>query len=199
MAIKNFENATGVFAGQGDLAIFDTPEDYSTATFASLTNPRSLGQIVQDSTSWEGDDPETTEIKDEQGGLITARATAGTLKFSFELASTSLKMVEKFLGGKEILAAALGTNTNFDGTVKAVGFGVDLPVFTAPYIILNEDRTLAWLYPKAKTVGNLSWADGLWRIKAIVTGEYLDTPSLKTGMILELAKPMPYDDTAAED
>ena len=54
--IKNFEDSTGVFAGQGDLGIFDTPEDYATASFAGLANPRSLGQIVQDSTEWEGED-----------------------------------------------------------------------------------------------------------------------------------------------
>lgn len=196
--IKDFETSTGVFAGQGDLVIFDPIEDYSTATFAGLANPKSLGQIVQDSTSWDGDDPETTEIKDEQGDLITARVTAGTLKFSFELASTSIAMVVKFLSGEEIAAATLGTNTNFEGAVKAAGFGVDLPVMTVPYMILNDEGKRAWLYPKGKTVGNLSWSDGLWRIKATVTCEYLKTPSLRTGMILELANKVKYDTTTGE-
>lgn len=195
--IKDFEPATGVFAGQGDLGIFDAPTNYANATFAGLANPRSLGQIVQDSTSWDGEDPETTTIKDEQGQIITARVVAGTLGFSFELASTSLEMVEKFLGGEKILASALGTNENFDGAIEAVGFGVDLPVFTAPLFILNDDKTRMWLYPKSKIVGNLSWADGLWRIKATVTCEYLNTASLKTGMILNLPNGAKYDDSAA--
>lgn len=195
--IKDFEKATGVFAGQGDLGIFDAPDDYTTATFAKLANPRSLGQIVQDSTSWEGEDPEQTNIKDEQGQIITARVVAGTLGFSFELASTSLAMVEKFLGGEKILSATLGTNANFDGAIEAVGFGVDLPVFTAPIFILNDEKKRMWLYPKSKIVGNLSWSDGLWRIKATVTCEYLNTPSLKTGMILELPSAAKYD-TAEE-
>ena len=196
--IKNFEDSTGVFAGQGDLGIFDTPEDYATASFAGLANPRSLGQIVQDSTEWEGEDPETTTVKDEQGDIITARVVAGTLGFSFDLASTSLKMVAKFLGGEEILASALGTNENFDGAVEAVGFGVDLPVFTAPIFILNDDLTRMWLYPKSKIVGNLTWSDGLWRIHATVTCEYLTTPSLKTGMILNLKNKMKYDTAVTE-
>lgn len=190
--VTNFEDVTGVFAGQGDLIIFDPVEDYTTATFAELANPKSLGQIVQDSTSWEGEDPEITQLKDEQGDLITARVTAGTLGFSFELASTSLAMVEKFLGGEKILAATLGTNENFDGAVDAVGFGVDLPVMTVPYMILNDELTRAWLYPKGKTVGNLSWSDGLWRIKATVTCEYLKTATLRTGMILNLKNKMKY-------
>jgi len=196
--IKNFEDATGVFAGQGDLGMFDAPADYTTATFAALANPKSFGQIVQDSTSWEGEDPETTTIKDEQGEPITARVVAGTLGFSFDLASTSLKMVAKFLGGEEIVAATLGTNENFDGAVEAVGFGVGLPVFTAPLFILNDDKTRMWLYPKSKVVGNLTWADGLWRIHATVTCEYLNTASLKTGMILNLKNKMKYDTTPAE-
>lgn len=189
--ISDFEKVTNVFAGQGDLVIFDPVADYSAATFAGLANPKSLGQVVQDSTSWEGEDPETTQIKDEQGDLITARVTAGTLGFSFELASTSLEMVKKFLGGEDI-SSVLGTNANFDAGVKAVGFGCDLPVMTVPYMILNDECTRAWLYPKGKTVGNLSYSDGLWRIKATVTCEYLKTASLRTGMILDLGGKAKY-------
>lgn len=181
--ITNFETATTVFAGQGDLVIFDKVSDYNTVAFKDLANPKSLGQIVQDSTSWEGEDPETTTIKDEQGDIITARVAAGTLGFSFEIASTSKEMVEKFLNGETI--GTLGTNANFETGVTAVGFGVNLPVMTVPIMILNDEMNRAWLYPKSKVVAALSYSDGLWRIKATVTCEFLDTPTLKTGMILE--------------
>ena len=180
--IKNFEGATTVFAGQGDLVMFDKVADYSAATFATLANPVSLGQIVQDSTSWEGDDPETTVLKDEQGDIISAKVAAGTLGFSFDLASTSKAMVEKFLGGKEI--ASLGSNTNF-GSVTAVGFGVDLPVITVPLMILNDEKNRCWLYPKSKVVSSLTYGDGSWKIHAVVTCEYRDLPTPKTGMINE--------------
>lgn len=181
--ITNLEDVTGVFAGQGDLVIFDKPSDYATATFATLTNPKSLGQIVQDSTSWEGEDPETTQIKDEQGEIITARVTAGTLGFSFEIASTSKAMVKKFLNGEEITSL---TNANIGTGITGVGFGTELPVITAPLMILNDEKKRAWLYPKSKIVGNLSYSDGLWRIKATATCEYLKTASLRTGMILDM-------------
>lgn len=181
--IGKIESVTGVFAGQGDLIIFDKPTDYSTATFANLANPKSLGQVVQDSTSWDGEDPETTQIKDEQGNIITAKVTAGTLGFSFELASTSKLMVKKFLNGEDIESL---TNANIGTSITGVGFGTELPVQVAPLMILNDEKTRAWLYPKCKIVGNLSYADGLWRIKATVTCEYLKTESLRTGMILDM-------------
>ena len=91
-------------------------------------------------------------------------------------------MVEKFLGGKEI--ASLGSNTNF-GSATAVGFGVDLPVITVPLMILNDEKNRCWLYPKSKVVSSLTYGDGIWKIHAVVTCEYLDLPTLKTGMIIE--------------
>lgn len=182
MAIGKFEQATSVFAGQGDLVMFDAFPDYNNADFAGLSNPKSFGQIVQDSTTWEGEDPEVTAILDEQGNTITARTAAGTLGFSFDIASTSIDMVNKFLRGKTIASL---TNASIGEITKAAGFGVDLPVQTIPIMILNDEMTKAWLYPKSKVTGSLTYADGLWRIHAIVTCEYLDTDTLKTGMILE--------------
>ena len=102
MAIGKIEQASVLFAGQGDLIMFDEVADYGTATLATLDNPKSLGQIVQDSTSWEGEDPEITEVLDEQGNVITARTAAGTLGFSFDIASTSQEMIKTFLKGTNV-------------------------------------------------------------------------------------------------
>ena len=192
--ITNFEAVTGEFTGQGDLIMFDAPTDYATASFANLANPKSLGQIVQNSTSWEGEDPETTQIKDEQGDIITARVTSGTLGFSFEIASTSKEMVKKFLNGEELASL---TNANIGTGITGVGFGTELPVFTAPLMIFNDEMKRAWLYPKSKIVSNLSYSDGLWRIKATVTCEYLKTATLRTGMILDMTEAA-YDTTTSE-
>ena len=181
--ITNFEAAQSLFAGQGDLILFDPITDYASATLATLANPKSLGQIVQDSTSWDGDDVSVDQIKDEQGDIITARVTAGTLAFSFEIASTSQEMITKFLKGATVTPAAI---EGFTGTpTKITGFGVDLPVFTAPMAIVNDELNRAWLYPKAKVTSNLAYSDGLWRIKASVLAEFVDTASLKTGMIID--------------
>jgi hypothetical protein len=193
MAIPKLEGAAKLFAGQGDLVIFDEISDYAGKSLANLTissGNGSLGQIVQDSTSWEGEDVNTEQILDEQGNLITDRVTAGTLGFSFDIASTSLAMVKKFLAGVDIEGSALASL--FDSaTVVAAGFGTALPVMTRPIGVLNDELNRAWIYPKAKITSNLAYSDGLYRIHAVVLAETLDIRDgsgnqlLATGMIVE--------------
>lgn len=190
MAIAKLDSAAKLFAGQGDLVIFDAIADYAAKTLADLANPKSLGQIVQDSTSWEGEDVNTDPILDEQGNLITARVTAGTLGFSFDIASTSPTMVKTFLAGVDITGTTL-TGLFDTNTVSAVGFGTALPVMTRPIAVLNDELNRAWIYPKAKITSNLTLADGLYRIHAVVLAENVDNKDqtnntiLATGMIVE--------------
>lgn len=190
MAIAKLDSAAKLFAGQGDLVIFDAIADYAAKTLADLANPKSLGQIVQDSTSWEGEDVNTDQILDEQGNLITARVTAGTLGFSFDIASTSPTMVKTFLAGVDITGTTL-TGLFDTNTVSAVGFGTALPVMTRPIAVLNDELNRAWIYPKAKITSNLTLADGLYRIHAVVLAENVDNKDqtnntiLATGMIVE--------------
>lgn len=178
--ITKFENATSVFAGQGDLIMFKPFDDYDKASFATLAEPQTLGQIVQDSTTFEGEDPETNAILDEQGNTITATTTAGTIGFSFDIASTSPAMIKEFLMGVDIADLTADWAT---GIKNAVGFGVDLPVQTRPLMILNDEKKKAFLYPKSKIVANLTNDEGLYRIHATVTCEFLDTSTLKTAMV----------------
>ena len=189
MAIGKIENAGVLFAGQGELIIFDEIADYgkSGLGIGDFANPKSLGQIVQDSTSWEGEDPETTEIKDEQGNIVTAKVAAGTLAWSFDLASTSSTMIKKFLKGMNVDVSALTTdNTPWDENGMVVtGFGVDIPVTTVPMAIVNDGMNKTWLYPKTKVTGSLAYSDGLWRIHCNCIAEYLNTAGLKTGMLIE--------------
>lgn len=186
--IDKIDAATAPFVGQGDLIIFDAVSDYSTAKLADFANPKSLGQIVQDSTSWEGEDVSTDNILDEQGNLITAKVTAGTLSFSFDIASTSANMMKKFMAAADISSANIGSPTWLESSnpsVSAVGFGVDLPVFTVPILVADQEKLRAWVYPKAKITSSLSYSDGLYRIHAVVLAEQVDTASLKTGILLE--------------
>lgn len=189
------DEVTSVFSGQSDIVVGAVGVDYTKASIDNLfeeapeelpegkTNldyANSLGQIVEDSTSWDGDDPEMTPLKDEQGDTITTQVTAGTLAFSCEIASTSTDMLKAFMKAEDI---ASFTSTVFGGA-KAVGFGVDLPVTTRPILIANDEGNKALVFPKAKIVGNLSYSDKLWRVKISVTAEYIDTENLKTGMLL---------------
>ena len=187
--VGKIENVTGLFSGQGDLFVFDALSDseYANATLATLKGAKSLGQIVQDSTSWEGEDPEVTEIKDEQGNIITAKTAAGTLAFSFNLASTSSTMIKKFLKGINVDVSALtsdGTPWAENGMV-VTGFGTEIPVVTLPVAIVNDGLNKTWLYPKTKITSSLAFEDGLWVIHCACIAENLDTVGLKTGMLIE--------------
>ena len=189
MAVTKLDTNPKLFEGQGDLVIFAEIADYTNKTLAALTSPTSLGQIVQDSTTWEGEDVSTDQILDEQGNVITAHVTAGTLGFSFDIASTSATMIDTFLKGVDIDSPG---NLDLFGSTAAEpadahGFGVDVPVITRPIAILNSEKNRAWIYPKAKITANLSLADGLYRIHAVVVAEQVDQPKLKTGMIVEKA------------
>lgn len=176
------EGATTTFEGQGDLGMFDKIDDYNTAKFATLANPKSFGQVVQDSSEFTGEEGETTQILDEQGNIITATVAAGTMSFAFELASTSLGYLKEFLKGVDIASLS---NEAIGTSLKGVGFGVDIPVQTRPIYWMNSEGTRMWLYPKAKMNGSLTYTDKLWRIRISATCEYLDTEDLKTVMVLE--------------
>lgn len=191
MAIQNLESAQSLFVGQGDLIIFDEVSDYSAATLKTLANPKSLGQVVEDSTNWTGDDVSVDEIRDEQGDLITATVGAGTLAFECDLASTSQAMIQTFLKGEAIdsaskMSSVFGTGS---GTgVTTTGFGVNLPVVTRPIAWLNDEKKRLIIFPKAKITANLSNSDKLMRIHLNVLAEYIDTASLKTGMVVDCGK-----------
>lgn len=190
MAIAKLETAATLFAGQGDLIMFAAVPNYDADTvdeLADFTNPKSLGQIVQDSTTWEGEDVSTDEILDEQGNIITAHVTAGTLSFSFDIASTSQLMVQTFLGGDSIDAPGTFAGLEGSGALTATGFGVKIPVITRPIAIINDELNRAWFYPKAKITANLAYSDGLYRIHAVVVAEQVDKAKIKTAMVIDRA------------
>lgn len=191
MAISNFESAQSLFVGQSDIILFDAVPDYSAATLASLTNPKSLGQVVGDSSNWTGEDVSVEEIRDEQGDLITATVSAGTLSYEFELASTSKDVIKTFLAGAEISTPALASV--FASVQNAVGFGVDLPVMTRPIGWLNDEKKRLMLFPKAKITANLSYSDKLFRVHCAVLAEYIDRPQLKTGMVFDSTAAAQYE------
>lgn len=190
MAISNLESAQALFVGQGDLIVFDEIDNYGTATLASLVDPKSLGQVVEDSTNWTGDDVSVDEIRDEQGDLITATVGAGTLAFECDLASTSQTMIQTFLKGTALAASAMSSvfGTGSGSGITATGFGVDLPVVTRPIAWLNDEKKRLIIFPKAKITANLTNSDKLMRVHLNVLAEYVDTTSLKTAIIVDAGK-----------
>lgn len=177
------KRVTEVFNGQSDIVLFDAPTAGYTATtsLADVTaTGASLGQIVEDSTSWEGDDPAIDTIKDEQGDPIVSNVTAGTYSFSCDIADLSQEMAVKIM--KAVAVSSPGTSTGI-GSLTSVTKFVDLPVSTAPIGIFNDEANKWILFPKAKIVGNLTLDSKLWRLHIQATAEYIDTETLGTFMM----------------
>lgn len=174
---------TEVFNGQSDIVLFDAPTDgYDADTsFADVTaSGMSLGQVVEDSTQWEGDEPTIDVIKDEQGDPIVSTVTAGTYAFSCDIADISEEMAEAIMKATKV--ATPGTSTSIGTPTNVLKF-VELPVTTAPIAIFNDEANKWILFPKAKIVGNLSLDSKLWRLHITATAEYIDTDTLGTFMM----------------
>jgi hypothetical protein len=93
--------------------------------------------------------------------------------------------MKKFMAAADITTSNLGSPSFLSASPTAVGFGVDLPVFTCPILVADQEKKRAWVYPKAKITSNLAYSDGLYRIHAVVLAEQVDTDYLKTGMLIE--------------
>ena len=185
--ITTFEAATVPFVGQGDIVIFDETTIDSDTVFKDFEGAKSLGQIVQDSSTWEGEDASTEEIRDEQGNTITVKPIAGTLGYSIDIASTSAEMLKKFMKAIDLNAEAIGAEEALwmANTASAVGFGVDIPVVEIPILWINDTKTRSLFFPKAKITSNFAYTDGLFRIHATVVAENVNTSHLKTAMVIE--------------
>lgn len=186
-AITPFESATVPFVGQGDIVIFNETTIGSDTVFDDFEGAKSLGQIVQDSSGWEGEDASTEEIRDEQGNTITVKPIAGTLGYSIDIASTSAAMLQKFMKAVSLDATAIGAADAawIANTATAVGFGVDIPVVELPILWINDTKTRSLFFPKSKITSNFAYTDGLFRIHATVVAENVNTSHLKTAMVIE--------------
>lgn len=188
MAVKNLGSAQQIIAGQGDIIVFSMPAagiTGETTIDALLTNAASLGQVVQDSTSWDGEEVSFESLLDEQGDVITSTATNGTHQFSFDLADLEPDFLKVFLGATSITIAESGQGVKAvfgDGTHQIFGFGHTLPVKVRPIMITNDEGNKALFFPKAKMAGSLAWGDKIWKIHVVVTAEFVDTANLKTVM-----------------
>lgn len=184
---------TEVFNGQSDIVLFDAPSGgYTESTsFADVTaSGMSLGQVVEDSTSWDGDEPTIDVIKDEQGDPIVSTVTAGTYAFSCDIADLSEEMAKAIMKATKV--ATPGTSASIDSLTNVMKF-VELPVTTAPIAIFNDEANKWILFPKAKIVGNLSLDSKLWRLHITATAEFIDTETCGTFM---MGKGKPKEATA---
>lgn len=183
MAGIKSRKVTEVFNGQSDIVLFDAPSGgYTAATsFSDVTaSGMSLGQVVEDSTSWEGDEPSIDSIKDEQGDIIVSTVTAGTYAFSCDIADLSEDMATAIMKASKV--ASPGSSTGIGTPTNVLKF-VELPVTTKPIAIFNDEANKWILFPKAQIVGNLTLDSKLWRLHIVATAQYINTETLGTFMM----------------
>lgn len=187
MAIGTFDAATSTFKGQSDLIVGQemSDADYtSTVTLADVfSTPKSLGQILQDSTEWGGEEPSAENILDEQGDIVAATYTKGTNVISFSIASFSQNILKEFMKAEDI-AGAFGTGGIFGEGAKAVGM-TELPVTTRGFLIANDKADKCIVFPKAEIVASVEMRDGLWCVRGTATAQYIKTTNLQTVMEIE--------------
>ena len=183
MAGIKSRKVTEVFNGQSDIVLFDAPSGGYTAetSFSDVTaSGMSLGQVVEDSTSWEGDEPSIDSIKDEQGDIIVPTVTAGTYAFSCDIADLSEEMATAIMKASKV--ASPGSSTGIGTPTNVLKF-VELPVTTKPIAIFNDEANKWILFPKAQIVGNLTLDSKLWRLHIVATAQFIDTETLGTFMM----------------
>lgn len=190
MAISKFDASTSVFKGQSDLIVGAkmTDEDYTKDTTLAdvFATANSLGQILQDSTEWGGDEPSAENILDEQGDIVAATYNKGTNVISFTIASFSDTILKEFLNAEEI-EDAFGTGGIFGEGATALGI-TELPITTRGFILVNDKADRCIVFPKAEVVASVTLQDGLWCIRGTATAQYIKTAHLQTMMPLNKVK-----------
>lgn len=185
--IGKFDASTAKFKGQSDLVVGQemTDADYTdTATLADVfATPKSLGQIVNGSTEWGGDEPSADNITDEQGDMIAATYTKGTNVISFSIASFSQNILKEFMKAEDI-ATALGEGGIFGSSAKVVGM-TELPITTRGFLMANDAGDKCIVFPKAEIVASVEMRDGLWCVRGTATAQYIKTKNLQTIMEIE--------------
>ena len=182
--VGQIDTVSELFNGQGDIIVFDKPADLSSATLKTLANPKSLGDIKLDSTSWSGDDPTVNLIKNEQGETVITTVEAGTFGFEFTAMSTSPAMLTKLFGASAV-SASFTTNTDLFATGSVVtGFGTTPTIVECPIMVVNSTLNKSIIFPNAEIVSNLTIEDKVYCIKCKVTAKNINTANLKTVMVI---------------
>lgn len=174
---------------------FDLANLSDTTTLADiLAEGKDLGQIVEGSPSWDGDDVEVNTLKNTEGGVIRSVTTPGTLAWSCRIPHS--KETALLAGAEEMTVTSLGDGFQLADGKNVLGLNPGDLTKQCPIGVLNLTRNELALFPK----GTASFAltiedDDLWEYTVTATADEIDTANLKTMMFIPLAAD-PLADTA---
>ena len=185
--IGKFDASTSTFKGQSDLIVGQemTDAEYTSSTTLAdvFETPKSLGQILNGSTEWGGEEASAENIIDEQGDIIDATYTKGTNVISFSITSFSKNILSDFMKAEDI-ASAFGEGGIFGSGATAIGI-TELPVTTRGFMMVDDKGGKAIVFPKASIVASVSLEEGLWCVRGTATAQYIKTANLATMMYLD--------------
>jgi len=184
MAIGKIEALNKHFVGQSDIIMFDKPADYATAKLSTLANPKSLGHIKLDSTSFTGEAASLEPLKNEKGKIYYNLTTEGTFGFEFFAASTSSEMLTEFFGAETISDTFTGDN-GIPASATVLGLMHKPAILERPIMIVNDTADRSIIIPRAKIVANLEMDGKEIGIRVNVSAEAIDTVNLKTVMFVD--------------
>ena len=165
---------------------FDVNTLSSSTTLAQiLANGKDLGQIVEGSESWDGDDIEISTLKNTEGGAIRSKKTPGTCAWSCRIPHS--KETAALVGGKTIKETSLGTDFTKAESSDVIGINPKDMMFDCPIGVLNLDRNELALFPNGSAAFALTIEDdGLMEYNVKASANDIDTDTLSTMMFIPL-------------
>ena len=152
----------------------------------------SLGSILEDSTTWAGEEPSTEGINNEQGIQVITTSSAGSYGFTCTAMNISPDSLGLLLGAdyKKIADISAGTGAGQMGddnwlerAYDIIGFGKELPVMECPIAIVNETNNMSLIFAKAKIIATPTIESGVLCLALNVMAQLVDTTNLSTVMI----------------
>lgn len=145
-----------IFSGQGGAFFGSISGDLPTTTGTSFTEYvtwTGAGRVLGDSTTYAGEAASTENTVDEQGKVVAANTTAGTIAYQLTMLSTSEDAIVKYLkGSKGDSAVTMGSIT---GSFNYAGFGTQVPEFSTIFGLISSDGNRMMVIPNASVTGEL--------------------------------------------
>lgn len=174
---------------------FDVSTLSSETTLADIfkTGGKDIGQIVEETPAWEGDEMEINTLKNTEGGVIRSVTTPGTLAWSCRIPH-SVETAE-IVGGTKMDSAELGGGFTAADGKPIIGINPGDLNHQWPIGVLNLVKNEFAFFPKASVGFSLTIEDdGLMEYNTKATAEEIDTDNLQTMMFIPLAgNPFEYD------
>ena len=178
----------GCFAGIGELVVFDSLSDasYASAKLSSFTGAVKVRPLYNGSTSWTGDDPDITQLKDEDGNVQCSYAEGGSNSFETVCMKLNQALTKKFLGGAAISDASLSDDTWIKSS-DIIGVAGNYHTSIMPVAKFDKSKGVAIVFPKALCTASLVSQDDGVGIKLTFEALDINTSDLKQLMIVSAA------------